>query len=36
MHGSFLGTLVPAEVVNSIGEIDIFFVEDGGPLEGCS
>ena len=29
-----VGWVVPFEVVVAIGEVDVFFVEDGGPLEG--
>ena len=36
MHACFLGRLVPAEIVVAVGEVDVVFVEDGGPLEGCS
>lgn len=36
MHGSLLGTLVPAKVVDALGEINVLFVENGSPLEGCS
>lgn len=36
VHGSLFGTFVPAEVVDTISEVDVFFVEDGGPLKGCS
>ena len=36
MHACFLGRLVPAEVVVAVGEVDVVFVEDGGPLKGCS
>lgn len=36
MHGGFLRALVPAQVVDAVGEVDVFFVEDGCPLEGCS
>jgi hypothetical protein len=31
----FLGRVVPFKVVVAVGEVDVFFVEDGGPLEGC-
>jgi hypothetical protein len=36
MHCSLLGALVPAEVVNALGEIYVLFVENGSPLERCS
>jgi hypothetical protein len=29
------GGVVPFEVVVAVGEVDVFFVEDGCPLEGC-
>lgn len=32
--GGFRAGVVPFEVVVAIGEVDVFFVEDGGPLEG--
>ena len=32
----FLRRLVPAEIVVAVGEVDVVFVEDGGPLEGCA
>jgi hypothetical protein len=31
----FLGGLVPAEVVDTVGEVDVGFVEDCCPLKGC-
>jgi len=31
-----VGGVVPLEVVVTVCEIDVFLVEDGGPLEGCS
>ena len=34
VHAGFFGGLVPAEVVVAVGEVNVFFVEDGGPLEG--
>ena len=34
--GGFGGWVVPLEVVVVVFEVDVFFVEDGGPLEGCS
>lgn len=34
MLASFLRGFVPAEVVVAVGEIDVFFVKDGCPLEG--
>jgi hypothetical protein len=30
-----LGWVVPLEVVVAVGEVDVFLVEDGCPLEGC-
>ena len=33
VHAGFFGGLVPAEVVVAVGEVNVFFVEDGGPLE---
>ena len=30
----FLAGLVPAEFVVAVREVDVFLVEDGGPLEG--
>lgn len=30
----FIGGIVPFEVVVAVGEVDVGFVEDGGPLEG--
>ena len=35
VDGGFLGAFVPAEVVVAVGEVDVFLVEDGCPLEGC-
>lgn len=35
MLDGFVGWVVPFEVVVAVGEVDVFFVEDGGPLEGC-
>ena len=35
MSGGFVGRIVPAQVVVAVGEIDVFLVEDCGPLEGC-
>jgi len=35
MHGSLLRALVPSEVVDAVSEVNVFFVEDGGPLEWC-
>jgi len=32
----FLGGFVPAEIVVAVGEVYVFFVEDGCPLKGCS
>jgi len=32
---ALFGRLVPAEVVDAVGEVDVGFVEDCGPLEGC-
>lgn len=34
VHAGFLAGLVPSQVVVAVREVDIFFVEDGGPLEG--
>jgi hypothetical protein len=34
--GGFGGRVVPLEVVVAVFEVDVVFVEDGGPLEGCS
>lgn len=31
----FLGWIVPFEIMVAICEVDVFFVEDGSPLEGC-
>jgi hypothetical protein len=28
------GRVVPAQVVNAVGEVDVFLVEDGSPLKG--
>lgn len=36
VHRGLLRALIPAKVVNALGEVDVFFVEDGSPLEGCS
>ena len=36
VHAGFLAGFVPAEVVMAVREVDVFFVEDGGPLEGRS
>lgn len=36
VHACFIGGLIPAEVMVAAGEVDVVFVEDGGPLEGCS
>lgn len=30
----FVGRVVPFQVVVAVEEVDVFFVEDGGPLEG--
>jgi hypothetical protein len=32
----FFGRVVPFQVVVAVGEVDVLFVEYGGPLEGCS
>lgn len=32
---ALLRRVVPLQVVVSVREVDVFFVEDGGPLEGC-
>ena len=32
--GGFGGWVVPLEVVVAVLEVDVFFVEDGSPLEG--
>jgi len=32
---ALIARLVPAEVVDAVGEVDVGFVEDCGPLEGC-
>ena len=32
---ALLRRLVPAEVVDALREVDVGFVEDGGPLERC-
>lgn len=29
----FVGGIVPTEIVNSLSEVDVVLVEDGGPLE---
>lgn len=34
MDAGFFRAFVPAEVVVAVGEVYVFFVEDGGPLEG--
>lgn len=34
--GGFGGRVVPLEVVVAVFEVDVVFVEDGGPLERCS
>jgi len=34
--GGFRARVVPFEVVVAVGEVDVFFVEDGCPLEGGS
>jgi hypothetical protein len=33
--GGFGGRVVPLEVVVAVLEVDVVFVEDGGPLEWC-
>jgi hypothetical protein len=33
MLGCFLATVVPAKIVVAVCEVNIFLVEDGGPLE---
>lgn len=35
VRDGFIGGVVPFEVVVAVGEVDVGFVEDGGPLEGC-
>ena len=35
VRGGLGGRVVPAEVVVAVCEVDVGFVEDGGPLEGC-
>lgn len=32
--GGLLGAVIPAQVMVAVGEVDIFLVEDGGPLKG--
>ena len=34
VNAGLFGRLVPAEVVVAVGEVDVFLVEDGAPLEG--
>jgi hypothetical protein len=34
--GGFRGWVVPLEVMVAVLEVDVFLVEDGGPLEGSS
>lgn len=36
VFGGFGGRVVPLEVVVAVFEVDVFFMEDGGPLEGSS
>ncbi len=36
MFGSFLRAFVPTEVMVTVAEVDVLFVEDGGPLEGST
>lgn len=36
MDTGLLRRLVPAEIVVAASEVDILFMEDGGPLEWCS
>ena len=33
VSGRLLPTVVPAEIVVTVGEVNVFLVEDGGPLE---
>jgi hypothetical protein len=35
MPHRLLSGVIPFEIVVTVDEIDVFFVEDGGPLEGC-
>ena len=35
VFGGFGGRVVPLKVVVAVFEVDVVFVEDGGPLEGC-
>lgn len=32
--GGLLGAVIPAQFMVAVGEVDIFLVEDGGPLKG--
>ena len=34
MYAGLLTAFVPAKVMVAVGEVDVFFMEDGGPLEG--
>ena len=36
MDTGLFGRLVPAEVVVAVSEVNIVFMENGGPLERCS
>lgn len=36
VNTSFLRTLIPAQIVMAVCEVDVVFVEDGCPLEGCT
>lgn len=35
MSVGLVGWVIPAEVVDTVSEVNIFLVEDRGPLEGC-
>lgn len=36
VYSCLFGALIPAEVVMTLGKVDVFFVKDGCPLEWCS
>ena len=36
VNAGLLAGFVPAEIVVAVSEVDVVFVEDGAPLEGCS
>ena len=36
VFGGLLGGVIPGQLVVAFGEVDVFFVEDGGPLKRSS